>query len=102
MVPRRGDAALKIYHADVQVAEGENLLIPFALMERSQMAAVSSADAAPEVEAMLVALHAAVRGPTWRCESLLFLLPPTRRGSPARSPRSTGRGGCRWKSSTSP
>jgi hypothetical protein len=77
VVPRRGDATLKIYHADLRVAEGENLEIPFVLMERSQMAAVIVGPMVPaEVEAMLAALRAAVRQPTWRCESLLFLLPP--------------------------
>jgi hypothetical protein len=78
VVPRRGDATLKIYHADVPVAEGEDLCIPFVLMERSQMAAVIVGPMRPaEIEAMLLALHAAVREPTWRCESLLFLLPPS-------------------------
>lgn len=77
VVPRRGDATLKIYHADLQVAEGENLAIPFVLMERSQMAAVIVGPMVPaEVEAMLAALRTAVRQITWRCESLLFLLPP--------------------------
>lgn len=77
IVPRRGDATLKIYHADLRVAEGENLAIPFVLMERSQMAAVIVGPMVQEeVEAMLQALRAAVREITWRCESLLFLLPP--------------------------
>jgi hypothetical protein len=76
-VPRRGDATLKIYHADLRVEEGENLAIPFVLMERSQMAAVIVGPMAPgEVQAMLAALRTAVREPTWRCDSLLFLLPP--------------------------
>lgn len=78
VVPRRGDATLKIYHADLRVAEGENLRIPFVLMERSQMSAVIVGPMQPaDVEAMLLALHAAVREPSWRCESLLFLLPPS-------------------------
>jgi hypothetical protein len=77
VVPRRGDATLKIYHADLRVAEGENLAIPFVLMERSQMAAVIVGPMVPgEVEAMLSALRRAVREPTWRCDALLFLLPP--------------------------
>jgi hypothetical protein len=78
IVPRRGDASLKIYHADLRVSEGENLAIPFVLMERSQMAAVIVGPMVPgEVEAMLVALQRAVGEPTWKCESLLFLLPPS-------------------------
>lgn len=77
IVPRRGEATLKIYHADLRVAEGENLAIPFVLMERSQMAAVIVGPMVQdEVEAMLQALRSAVREITWRCESLLFLLPP--------------------------
>ena len=78
VVPRRGDATLKIYHADLVETEGESLRIPFVLMERSQMTAVIVGPMqAPEVEAMLLALHAAVRVPSWRCETLLFLLPPS-------------------------
>jgi hypothetical protein len=78
IVPRRGDASLKIYHADLRVAEGENLDIPFVLMERSQMTAVIVGAMEPgEVTAMLTALRGAVDEPTWKCESLLFLLPPT-------------------------
>jgi hypothetical protein len=78
VVPRRGDASLKIYHADLRVAEGEHLAIPFVLMERSQMAAVIVGPMVPaEVEAMLIALRRAVTEPTWQCESLLFLLPPS-------------------------
>jgi predicted regulator of Ras-like GTPase activity (Roadblock/LC7/MglB family) len=80
VVPRRGDASLKIYHADLRVAEGENLAIPFVLMERSQMAAVIVGPMVPgEVEAMLMALQRAALEPTWKCESLLFLLPPATR-----------------------
>lgn len=78
VVPRRGEATLKIYHADLRVAEGENLRIPFVLMERSQMSAVIVGPMQPpEVEAMLLALHAAVREPSWKCEALVFLLPPS-------------------------
>src|SRR5688572_13528189 len=77
IVPRRGEASLKIYHADLRVAGGENLAVPFVLMERSQMAAVIVGPMVPgEVEAMLVALQLAVVEPTWQCDSLLFLLPP--------------------------
>ncbi len=77
IVPRRGDPTLKIYHADLRVAAGENLEIPFVLMERSQLAAVIVGPMqANEVEAMLGALRTAVHGPNWHCEALLFLLPP--------------------------
>jgi len=77
VVPRRGEATLKIYHADLRAAQGESLRVPFVLMERSQMAAVIVGPMqAPEVEAMLSALHVAVSEPSWHCEILLFLLPP--------------------------
>jgi hypothetical protein len=77
VVPRRGDATLKIYHADVRVDDGDSLSIPLALMERSQMAAVIvGAMQAPDIEAMLMALRTAVRSAGWHCDSLLFLLPP--------------------------
>ena len=78
VVPRRGEATLKIYHADLRAPQGEGLQVPFALMERSEMAAVIVGPMqTPDVHAMLLALHAAVREPSWRCESLLFLLPPS-------------------------
>lgn len=78
VVPRRGDATLKIYHADLRGTEGENLHVPLVLMERSQMAAVIVGPMQPhEIKTMLLALHAAVRQSTWRCESLVFLLPPS-------------------------
>ena len=78
IVPRRGEATLKIYHADLREAEGESLRIPFVLMERSQMTAVIVGPMQPpEIQAMLLALHAAVREPSWHCEMLVFLLPPS-------------------------
>lgn len=77
IVPRRGDPTLKIYHADVPVDDGDSLEIPFALMESSQMSAVIvGAMQPPAVDAMLLALRHATRSPSWRCGSLLFLLPP--------------------------
>ena len=78
VVPRRGEATLKIYHADLRAAEGESLRVPFVLMERSQMTAVIVGPMlASDIEAMLQALHTAVRAPSWHCETLLFLLPPS-------------------------
>ncbi len=76
VVPRRGEATLKIYHADLRDPEGEGLQVPFALMERSEMAAVIVGPMqASDVQAMLLALQAAVQQPSWRCGALLFLLP---------------------------
>lgn len=78
VVPRRGETTLKIYHADLRAAEGESLRVPFVLMERSQMTAVIIGPMlAPDVQAMLLALRDAVHQPSWRCQTLLFLLPPS-------------------------
>lgn len=74
-LPRREEDPLKIYHADVRQATRDAQLIPFALMERSQLTAVI---VAPMTEAtldiMLGALSAAAHGPHWYCGSLLFML----------------------------
>jgi len=74
-LPRRVEDPLKIYHADVRQATRDAQLIPFALMERSQLTAVI---VAPMTEAtldiMLGALSAAAHGPHWYCGSLLFML----------------------------
>lgn len=77
VVPRRGEATLKIYHADLRSAEGEGLRVPMVLMERSQMAAVIVGPmAAPDIDAMLQALLAGARDANWSCPALVFLLPP--------------------------
>ena len=77
-VVRRFDDTLKIYHADVRVQEPGTAEIPYVLMERAQLAAVivgpMHADA---VEEVLQHLLKAVREPTWRCPTLLFMLPPS-------------------------
>lgn len=77
-VVRRFDDTLKIYHADVRVQEPGTAEIPYVLMERAQLAAViigpMHADA---VENVLQSLLKAVREPTWRCPTLLFMLPPS-------------------------
>ena len=77
VVPRRGETTLKIYHADLRAAEGESLRVPLVLMERSQLAAVIVGPmAVPDIHAMLQALLASSREPTWTCPALLLLLPP--------------------------
>ncbi len=77
-VVRRFDETLKIYHADVRVLEAGTADIPIVLMERSELAAVivgpMHGDA---VEHMLSQLVEATRQPSWRCATLLFMLPPT-------------------------
>lgn len=74
---RRHDDALKIYHADVRAPGADNAEIPVALMERSHMTAVIVGPMQPHaIDALLASLHDATLLPTWRCPSLLFMLPP--------------------------
>jgi hypothetical protein len=74
---RRFDETLKIYHADLgPTAHGQHE-IPFALMERSELAAVIMGSMPPPaIDATLDSLREAAGQPTWRCRTLLFLLPP--------------------------
>ncbi len=74
-LPRRVEDPLKIYHADVREASRNAQLLPFALMERSQLAAVIVAPMTDAtLDLMLGALNAASHGPHWHCGSLLFML----------------------------
>ena len=76
-IVRRLDDTLKIYHADVRASGRENAEISLALMERSNMTAVVIGPMQPHaIDAMLNTLHEAASQPTWRCPTLLFLLPP--------------------------
>lgn len=77
MLARRHEDALRIYHADVRAPGADNAEIPVALMERSHMTAVIVGPMQPHaIDALLASLHAATLLPTWRCPSLLFMLPP--------------------------
>ncbi len=74
---RRFDETLKIYRADLGLAAQGQHEIPFALMERSEFAAVIMGSMPPSViDATLDSLREAAGHPTWRCRTLLFLLPP--------------------------
>jgi hypothetical protein len=74
---RRFDETLKIYHADLGPAAQGQHEIPFALMERSEFAAVIMGSMPPSViDATLDSLRQATAQPTWRCRTLLFMLPP--------------------------
>ena len=74
---RRFDETLKIYRADLGPAAQGQHEIPFALMERSEVAAVIMGSMPPSViDATLDSLREAAGHPTWRCRTLLFLLPP--------------------------
>jgi hypothetical protein len=82
-IPRRGDASLKLYHADVPRVEGERApdddshLTPFVLMESSDMAAIIvSKSPMAELDDMLAKLARATQAPSWRCPTLVFLLNP--------------------------
>ena len=76
-VVRRHDDTLKVYHADVRATGRENAEIPLALMERSHMTAVIVGPMQPHaIDAMLNTLHEAASQPTWRCPTVLFMLPP--------------------------
>lgn len=74
---RRNEDTLRIYHADVRAPGQDNAAIPIALMERSHMTAVIVGAMSPHaIDDMLMSLQHAVGQPSWRCPTLLFMLPP--------------------------
>jgi predicted regulator of Ras-like GTPase activity (Roadblock/LC7/MglB family) len=80
-VPRRSDATLKIYHAEVGAQDANTLEAPLALMEHSHLSAVIiGAMPMADIGALMTALTRAVRTPHWHCGTLLFLLPPGQLG----------------------
>ncbi len=84
VIPRRGDISLKLYHADVPATDGsrsdasdDSHLTPYVVMENSDMAAVIVGSMTrPQVDEMLARLATATRSPSWRCPTLVFMLPP--------------------------
>lgn len=77
LVPRRGTAPLKVYHADIRATGLEQEEIANALAEGSHMTAVIIGAMQPHaVVALLRSLLAATRQPEWRCPWLVFILPP--------------------------
>ena len=75
-LPRRGEATLKIYHADLRDALSDSTEVPLALMENSNMAAIIVGPMHSSLlDAMLATLLGAVRSPHWRSATLLFMLP---------------------------
>ncbi len=75
-LPRRTDDTLKVYTAEVRAGMAPAHDIPIALMERCDLACVVVGDMPPgAVDELLAALAVAAFAPTWRCPSLLFLLP---------------------------
>lgn len=79
-LPRRADDTLKVYHADLRIDDqpvaDDVKLVPLALMEASDLAAVIVGPMSPSaLDEMLATLCAATRGDNWRCGQLLFMLP---------------------------
>lgn len=75
-LPRRLEDTLKIYYADVRTEGRESAAIPFALMERSHLTAVIIGPLHPAtIDSMLSMFYAATQSPSWRCPTLLFMLP---------------------------
>jgi predicted regulator of Ras-like GTPase activity (Roadblock/LC7/MglB family) len=76
-VVRNPHDRLKIAHADVRPLTPEGSEIQVALMERSQMTAVIVGPMqATAIDTLLSSLKAACGSSTWRCQTLLFMLPP--------------------------
>jgi hypothetical protein len=74
---RKLDESLKVFHADVRASGHENAEISLALMERAHLAAVIVGPMQPHaIDALLDMLLDAATRPSWRCPTLLFLLPP--------------------------
>jgi len=79
-LPRRADDTLKVYHADLRLDDrpvaDDVKLVPLALMEASDLAAVIVGPLSPTaLDELLATLFAATRGDNWRCGQLLFMLP---------------------------
>ena len=75
---RRNEDTLKIYNADVRAPGADTAEIPITLMERSHLAVVIVGPMQPHaIDTMLTTLFEAVRRPSWRCPTLLFMLPPS-------------------------
>lgn len=76
-VVRQFDDMLKVVHADVRAPGRENAEIQVALMERSHMTAVIIGPMQSHaIDALLLSLYEASQQPSWRCPTLLFMLPP--------------------------
>jgi len=77
-VVRRQDDTLKIYHPDVRSREHETASIPLVLMERSDLSVLILGQLPSQsLDALLDTLVVATHEPTWRCPTVLFMLPPS-------------------------
>jgi hypothetical protein len=76
-VIRQNTDQLKVAHADVRATGPEGAGIQVALMERSHMTTIVVGPMqAQAIDALLASLKDAATLSTWRCPTLLFLLPP--------------------------
>ena len=77
-VVRRQDETLKIYHPDVRSREHDAVSIPLVLMERSHMSVLILGQLPSQsLDALLDTLVMATHERTWRCPTVLFMLPPS-------------------------
>ncbi len=77
-VVRRHDETLKIYHPDVRSRERGTASIPMVLMERSDLSVLILGQLPTQtLDALLDTLVVATHEPTWRCPTVLFILPPS-------------------------
>ncbi len=77
-VVRRHDETLKIYHPDVRSREHGTASIPLVLMERSDLSVLILGQLPTQsLDALLDTLVVATHEPTWRCPTVLFMLPPS-------------------------
>jgi predicted regulator of Ras-like GTPase activity (Roadblock/LC7/MglB family) len=84
IIPRRGDATLKLYHAHVPTpprargASDDGDRTPYMLMERSDMAVVVAGDLEERpFTRLLDKVTLAAQAMTWRCPTLVFVVPAT-------------------------
>lgn len=76
-VVRQSTDQLQVMHADVRTTGKDSTDIQAALMERSHMTAIVVGPMqAHAIDALLVSLQEASSLSSWRCPTLLFMLPP--------------------------
>jgi hypothetical protein len=74
---RPAGETIKIYHADVGSPALDGADVALALLERSDLATVIVGRLHPQtIDTLFENLRHAASQPTWRCRTLLFMLPP--------------------------
>jgi len=72
-----GGKTLKVYHADIGSSSSRGSEVAMALLERSDLATVIVGRLHPQtIDTLFENLRHAASQPTWRCRTLLFMLPP--------------------------